>query len=86
LEAGAWSPSGVFGREQVVYRYDPTGEGYVARRDRKRFFGLLGEMVRTAARVPGRFDQLKAQYRAAYPTLTSDEYWRRQFEEPSQSA
>jgi hypothetical protein len=70
----------------VVYRYDPTGEGYVARRDRKRFFGLLGEMVRTAARVPGRFDQLKAQYRAAYPTLTSDEYWRRQFEEPSQSA
>ena len=57
--------------------------GYVARRDRKRFFALLGEMLRTAVRVPRRFDELKQGYRDAYPALTADAYWRRQFGEPA---
>jgi GT2 family glycosyltransferase len=87
LDMGGWSPAGVFGREEVLYRYDLTGEGYKARRDRRRFFGLLRETGRTAAQAAGRFAQLKAEYRAAYPKLTSDEYWRRQFEErPDRSA
>jgi len=80
VEVSSWSPSAVFGREEVVYRYEPTGEGYVCRRDRKRFFALTREMLRTAAAVPGRFTALKADYRAAYPELTSDSYWQRQFE------
>lgn len=79
LEMAAWSPYGVLGREEVVYRYQPTGEGFVTRRDRKRFFSILDKMARTAACIPGQFDQLKEDYRAAYPVLTGDDYWLRQF-------
>ncbi len=79
LEMAAWSPYGVLGREEVVYRYEATGEGFVASRDRKRFFSTLGEMARTAARIPSRFGQLRDDYRAAYPALTGDAYWQRQF-------
>lgn len=79
LELAAWSPYGVLGREEVVYRYEATAEGFVARRDRKRFFALMKEMAATAASIPGRFDQLRDDYRAAYPTLTGDAYWHHQF-------
>jgi GT2 family glycosyltransferase len=68
------------GREQVLYRYVPTGEGFVATRDRKRFFRLLRSLLGTAARIPSSFDELKHQYRDAYPAMTSDAYWRRQFD------
>ncbi len=81
LELAAWSPLGVLRREEVVYRYEATGEGFVARRDRRRFFALMDEMARTAAQIPGQFDRLKREYRAAYPTLTGDDYWHRQFGE-----
>ncbi len=86
LELGSWSPVGVLGREEVLYRYAPTDEGFVARRDRKRFFKLLGQMLSTAVRIPRRFDELTQEYREAYPTMTSDAYWHRQFGESAAAA
>lgn len=86
LNLDSWSPVGVLGREQVQYRFDATGEGFSVQRDRRRFFALLAETFRTAARIPGCFDQLKADYRAAYPTLTGEAYWRRQFGEERAAA
>jgi len=86
LDLGSWSPVGVLAREEVLYRYEPTAEGFVVRRDRKRFFTLLGQMVRTAARISRRFDDLKREYRDAYPALTSDAYWHRQFGEAARAA
>ena len=80
LEVSAWSPAATLGREQVVYRYDATGEGYVAERDRDRFRRLVGEVVAVTADIMRNFDRLAAEYRAAYEELTSDKYWLTQFE------
>ncbi len=79
LKLDASSPISALFRENLLYRYDATGEGFVANRDRKRFFALLREMVAVSAVVPFRFRKLKAEYRAAYAEMTSDDYWRRQF-------
>ena len=66
-------------RNAILYRSNEGDEGFVAQRDRARFFSLLAEMVRTAAHIPFRFRSLKAAYRAAYPRMVADEYWERQF-------
>ncbi len=66
-------------RTELLFRSERQGEGFVARRDRKRFFTLLADMLRTAGRIPLRFRGLARDYRAAYPDMVSDEYWRRQF-------
>jgi hypothetical protein len=66
------------GNDAILYR-DSTGNfGFVARRDRRRFFRLLAEMIRTAARIPWVFEDVKRRYRDAYPEMVSDEYWRAQ--------
>lgn len=77
-----WSLASVIGREEVVYRYDPTGEGYRAKRDRARFFSLMREMFATAFQIILRFKGLKRAYREAYPEMTGDNYWRRQLGNP----
>jgi len=67
------------GRGAILYRDSTRRYGFVARRDRRRFFTLFGEMVRTAARIPVSFGQLRRDYHASYPEMVSDAYWRRQF-------
>jgi len=48
----------------ILYR-DATGRfGFVARRDRARFFGLLVAMLLTAARIVSSFDRVQRAYRA----------------------
>jgi hypothetical protein len=66
-------------RKEILYRDDRRTEGFVARRDRRRFFSLLFEMIVTALRVPFRFGAVKRAYRDAYPRMVSDEYWEQQF-------
>jgi hypothetical protein len=73
-------------RKEILYRDERRTEGFVARRDRKRFFSLFFEMLATALRVPFRFGSLKRAYRAAYPRMVSDDYWERQFADTPQSA
>jgi galactofuranosylgalactofuranosylrhamnosyl-N-acetylglucosaminyl-diphospho-decaprenol beta-1,5/1,6-galactofuranosyltransferase len=64
-------------RDEIVYRYPPSGEGFVVRRDRERFFALLKETARTCVEISRRFDGVRDRYRAAYPGMVSDENWRR---------
>ncbi|MDQ3350503.1 MAG: glycosyltransferase [Actinomycetota bacterium] len=80
VELSAWSPAATFGREQVVYRYDPTGEGFVADRDRDRFKRLVIEAFDAAAQIKRDFDRVALEYRSAYDEMTSDKYWLGQFE------
>ena len=62
-------------RDEIVYRYPPSGEGFVVRRDRDRFFALLKEMARTCVEISRQFDGVRDRYRAAYPSMVSDENW-----------
>lgn len=70
-------------RAQILYRDRQRGDGFVAARDRKRFFRLLAQMIVTAARIPLQFRSLKRSYHLAYPRLVGDEYWERQFHIPA---
>jgi galactofuranosylgalactofuranosylrhamnosyl-N-acetylglucosaminyl-diphospho-decaprenol beta-1,5/1,6-galactofuranosyltransferase len=68
-------------RDEVVYRHELRPEGFVAHRDRGRFFHLLGEIGRVAGEIPMRFDRVADAYRDAYPRMTGDDYWAAQFAE-----
>jgi hypothetical protein len=39
----------------------------------------LGDMLATAARIPVTFGRVRRAYRAAYPEMVSDAYWKQQF-------
>ncbi len=67
------------GHGAILYRDGTGGYGFVAQRDRPRFFRLFADMVRTAAHIPRSFGALRRSYRAAYPEMVSDTYWQRQF-------
>jgi len=66
-------------RNEIVFHDDARTVGFVARRDRRRFFSLLGRMLCTTVLVGVRFRRVRRAYLAAYPALVSDEYWTRQF-------
>jgi glycosyltransferase involved in cell wall biosynthesis len=67
------------GQRAILYRDDAHTHGFVARRDRRRFFRLFADMLATAARIPVVFGRLRREYRAAYPEMVSDTYWKQQF-------
>jgi len=73
------------GREEIVYYYRPTSEGFAARRDRRRFVAVGTDLIRTIGLTWRRFPAVAEEYRARRAELVSDEYWRRQFgsEQPS---
>jgi len=67
------------GHGAMLYRDRDHTHGFVVRRDRRRFGRLFAEMLATAVRIPFTFGRLRREYRSAYPTLVSDDYWRSQF-------
>ena len=73
-------PWGNFCREAVVYRWRATGEGYIVQRDRKRFFKLFFRLMKLCFVIVVKSPRVIKSYRAAYPQLTSAEYWNAQFE------
>ncbi len=66
-------------RTELLFRAQRRGEGFVARRDQRRFFCELIKMLRTSLTIVRRFAVVARQYRNARPRMVSDEYWRRQF-------
>jgi hypothetical protein len=64
-------------RDEIVYRYPPTGEGFVVHRDRDRFRALLKETARTCVEISRQFPGVRDRFRAAYPDMVSDANWRR---------
>ena len=67
------------GREELVYYYPPTSEGFMVRRDRRRFGALLSRLFATMARAWREFPDVARDYRENYDRFVSDEYWQRQF-------
>ena len=65
-------------RDEVVYRHEVRPEGFLARRDRRRFFALLRRIARVAWAIPWRYGRVARAYRQAYPRMVSDEYWQAQ--------
>lgn len=73
-------------RKKILYRDRRRQNGFVATRDRKRFFGLLAEMIVTAVRIALRIGSLRRAYGGAYGRLVSDEYWERHTALPGTTA
>jgi len=71
-----------FATDEIVYRHDPTGDGFVARRDNDRFKEVIWRMRHLNRRMNVEFESVSAAWRAAYPKMVSDEYWRDQFSRP----
>jgi len=67
------------GSDELVFRHDATGEGFVARRDQQRFRAILRRMRTLSGRISRDFDTVANSWREAYPKLVSDGYWRDQF-------
>lgn len=65
--------------DTILYRHDRLAEGFVCRRDRERFFRLLGEVTRVVVDLARSYRRLKREYRDAYPQLVSDAAWRERF-------
>jgi GT2 family glycosyltransferase len=68
-----------FGADELVFRHDASGDGFVARRDTERFKALLRRLRAVDRRIKEEFDSAAEAWRAAYPKLVSEQYWRDQF-------
>jgi hypothetical protein len=66
--------------ERILYRHDRLPEGFVCERDRARFFALWRDVFGVLGALMRNYGRLKREYRAAYPSLVSDEAWQRQFD------
>ena len=70
-------------RDELLYRFKPTAEGFTARRDRKRAFALLRRTSRVATRIIADYDRVAAGYREAEAEMTSTAFWERKFADPA---
>lgn len=64
---------------RILYRHDRLPEGFLVERDAKRFFSLLREVAVVTKDIAINYKRLKGEYKAAYPTLVSDESWHARF-------
>jgi len=65
---------------RILYRHDRLPEGFVCERDRARFFALWRDVFSVLGSLARNYGRLKREYRAAYPSLVSDESWQRLFD------
>ena len=68
--------SDVFRFRRVLYLHPATGEGYLARFDRRRFFAELGSFLRAWATVFRRLGDLRKAYAEGAATMTTIDFWR----------
>jgi hypothetical protein len=66
-------------RDELLMRFQPTGEGFTVCRDRRRAFTLLRRTRQVARRITAEYDTVAAAYRAAEPEMTSAEFWEQKF-------
>jgi GT2 family glycosyltransferase len=66
-------------RNQILYRHDRAAEGYLVRRDGRRFARLAVGIAREVLRVARTYGALKRRYREAYARMVSDEAWDERF-------
>ncbi|MFM7891539.1 MAG: hypothetical protein ACKO8V_06550 [Actinomycetota bacterium] len=65
---------------RILYRHDRLPEGFVCERDRARFFALWRDVFSVLRSLMRNYGRLKREYRAAYPSLVSDESWQQLFD------
>ena len=71
-----------FNSDELVYRHDAGGEGFVCTRDPKRFRAIVRRLRAVDRRITAEFDAAAEAWRAAYPKLVSEQFWRDQFDGP----
>jgi glycosyltransferase involved in cell wall biosynthesis len=64
---------------RILYRHDRLPEGFLVERDSRRFFSLLREVCVVSKDIALNYRRLKREYKAAYPTLVSDDSWHARF-------
>ena len=64
---------------RILYRHDRLPEGFLVERDSRRFFSLLREVCVVTKDIALNYRRLKREYKAAYPTLVSDDSWHARF-------
>ena len=63
----------------VVHRHPRQPLGFVARRDDKRFWLLLAQVVVMAAKIPFRYGATARKYKNRYAEMVSQEAWEKSF-------
>ncbi|MEI4484745.1 glycosyl transferase [Frigidibacter sp. MR17.14] len=69
----------VLGTDRYSVSFRADGTGYVLHKDTRRALNIIGRAMRLALRHWRRQPSLRAAYGAAYPVLTSPEYWKQWF-------
>jgi galactofuranosylgalactofuranosylrhamnosyl-N-acetylglucosaminyl-diphospho-decaprenol beta-1,5/1,6-galactofuranosyltransferase len=67
----------VFRYKKVLYEYEPTGMGYIAEHNKKKFFGELALFSWQMVKFIVRFSALKREYQQALPDMTNESFWRK---------
>ena len=67
----------IFLYEKVLYEYVPTGLGYIAVHNKKKFFSELFSLMKQLIFFIIRFKALRREYKQAIPNMTSEEFWRK---------
>jgi GT2 family glycosyltransferase len=67
----------IFRYKEVLYKYEPTGVGYVAEHNKKKFFGELALFSWQMVKFIVCFSALKREYQQALPDMTSESFWRK---------
>lgn len=70
---------GTFRRRRILIHDEFSGTGMQLVHSKRRFFTNLARFAVTAGGFVLGFERLGREYRAAYPTLTGDAFWREQF-------
>jgi hypothetical protein len=63
----------------ILYRHPRFDEGFVCERDYPRFKRIRRDVFVTTVQLMRRYRKLKREYRAAYPDMVGDPYWKDQF-------
>lgn len=68
-----------FMKKELLIYHEPTGEGFVLKHDKKRFFSIIKEAIKLSWEIFKNRDRLINEYNSRYDYLTSKEYWQKQF-------
>ncbi|ARO15313.1 galactofuranosylgalactofuranosylrhamnosyl-N-acetylglucosaminyl-diphospho-decaprenol beta-1,5/1,6-galactofuranosyltransferase [Ketogulonicigenium robustum] len=66
----------IFKYRRVIYVAPNSGAGYMASYDKKRFWEEYRLAKETAREFAKQFDDLRQTYKAAFPEMTSEKFWR----------
>ena len=66
----------IFLYKNVLYEYEPTGQGYFAVQDKKQFFAEYFAFIQQLFLFAKRYDAIQQEYQKAMQEMTSEAFWR----------